>query len=594
VFGRLKSGVTVAQAQQEMSSIAARLEREHPGTNTGLSITVRPLLDKVVSGIRSTLLALMSMVTFVLLIACANVSSSMLARAAGRQQEVAVRLALGARPWQVVRQLLTESLLLASAGAVVGLALAAWGVHRLMTLVPPGSLPRQQEVGLDSGVYMAATLATLIAGVATGLVPAVQIVRPGLVQAFHGGPRGATEPRGGKRARSLLVGAQVALALVLTVGAGLMGRTMVALNRVDPGFRVDHLAVAGVSLAGTPHADPDARYAMYERIRGRLEALPGVISVSAINHLPLAGDVWNMGYTIEGRAPPAPGQRWSAVYRVVEPGYFSTAGIRLLAGRDFSSTDRGTSIPVAIISKGMADRRWPGGGALGQRLHLPGPSNLRVPLTIVGIAGDARQGDWTSPPADEVYVALAQRAAEFGLAGLTFLLRTSTDPAAAAASVPGAIGELDRGVAVSSVTTMEAVMADAIWRQRLTAQLTGAFALVALVLAGIGIYAAVGYEVTRRTREFGVRMALGGSPHQMLGLALADGLRPVLAGAALGVIVALGVSQVAQRLLFGVAALDPLAFGLAVLTILFVGAGAAWVPARRASRQDPMAALRER
>ena len=592
VFGRLKAGVTAAQAQQELAAIAARLEREHPHTNTGLSITVRPLLDKVVSGIRGTLLALMCMVTFVLLIACANVASSMLARASGRQQEVAVRLALGAGSWRLIRQLLTESLLLAAAGACVGLALAAWSVRWLMALVPPGSLPRQQDVSFDSGVYLAATAATLIAGMVTGLVPALQIVRPTLLTAFQAASRGSTDGGDRKRARSLLVAAEVALALVLLVGAGLMGRTMLALNQVDPGFRIDHLAVAGVSLAGTPHGNPGARYSMYERVTERLGRLPGVTSVSAINHLPLAGDVWNLGYTIEGRPAPEPGRRWSAVYRVVEPGYFATAGIPLLAGRDFAPTDRDTSIPVAIVSKALADRRWPGQSPIGHRLHLPGPGDRQGPVTIVGVVSNVRQGDWTSAPSDEVYVALVQRSAEFGLAGMTYVLRTSSDPAAVAATVPAAIGELDRGVAVSAVTTMEQVVADAVWRQRLTAQLTGAFALVALVLAAIGIHAAVGYAAVRRTREFGVRIALGGTPRQVQALALSEGLLPVLVGIGAGTVMAIGASRFAGHLLYGVAPIDPLSFCASIGSLLLVAAAAAWVPARRASRQDPIAALR--
>ena len=562
-------------------------------TESRCAIAVRPLLDKVVSGVRATLLALMSMVTFVLLIACANVASAMLARASGRQQDVAVRLALGASPWRVVRQLLTESLLLASAGASVGFALAVWGVHWLVTMLPAASLPRQQDVGFDLRVFAAATIATLVAGVATGLVPALQITRPGLVSAFQGGLRGATDGAHRKWVRSLLIGVEVALALVLLVGAGLMGRTMLALTDVDPGFRVDHLVVADVSLGGTPHANRAARYPMYRRISERLSALPGITYVSAINHLPLAGDVWTLGYSIEGRPVPTAGQRWSAVYRVVDAGYFATAGLPLLEGRDFSTSDREGSVPVAIINKTMADRRWPGRSPVGERIHLPGPGEVQAPITIVGVAANARQGDWTSPPSDEVYVALAQRSTEFGLAAVTFLLRTSGDPNAIAGSIPGAVAEVDRGVPVSRVTTMEDVVADALWRQRLTAQLTGVFALLALALAAIGIYAAVGYAVARRTREFGVRIALGGTPRQLQGLALFEGLRPVAIGAVVGIAIAIAASRFADRLLFGVRSTDPMSFSASVLVLLLVAACAAWVPARRASRQDPMVALRQ-
>jgi putative ABC transport system permease protein len=593
LFGRLRQGVGVDQAQQEMRTIAARLERDYPDSNTGLSITVRPLLDKVVSGIRATLVTLMSMVTFVLLIASANVASAMLARASGRRQEVAVRLALGASPWRVIRQLITESLLLASAGAAFGFALAVWGVHWLLAMLPPASLPRQQDVGFDVSVFAAATLATLIAGLVTGLVPAFQIARPSLVSGFQGAPRGATEGAHRKWLRSLLVGAEVALALVLLVGAGLMGRTMIALSDVDPGFRVDHLIVADVSLGGTAHTSPAARYPMYQRITERLSALPGVTSASAINHLPLAGDTWNLGYSIDGRPVPPAGQKWSAVYRVVQPGYFTTAGLPLLEGRDFSPADRDGSVPVAIINKTMADRRWPGQSPVGRRMRLPGPSNVQEPITIIGVAANARQSDWTSASSDEVYVALPQRSSEFGLTAMTFLLRTSVDPASVAATIPGVVAELDRGVPVSKVTTMEEVVADVLWRQRLTARLSAGFAFLALVLAAIGIYAAVGYAVARRTREFGVRIALGGTPRQVEGLALFEGLRPVVIGAIVGTAIAFAASGFADRLLFGVRATDPLAFSGSVATLLIVAACAAWIPARRASRSDPMIALRD-
>jgi putative ABC transport system permease protein len=483
--------------------------------------------------------------------------------------------------------------MLASAGAALGFALAAWGVRWLLAMLPPASLPRQQDVGFGLGVFAVATLATLVAGFATGLVPAFQIARPSLAAGLGGSLRGATESAQHKWFRSLLVGAEVALALVLLVGAGLMARTMVALSDVNPGFRVDHLIVADVSLGGTPHAASGARYPMYRLITERLSALPGVASVSAINHLPLAGDTWTLGYSIEGRALPPVGQRWSAVYRVVEPGYFGAAGLPLLAGRDFSLADGEGSMPVAIINKTMADRRWPGQSPVGQRIHLPGPGDFQGAITIIGVAADAKQSDWTSQPSDEVYVALAQRSAEFGLTAMTFLLRTAVDPGPIAATIPAVVAQIDRGVPVSKVTTMEEVVADVLWRQRLTAQLAGAFALLALVLAAIGIYAAVGYAVARRTREFGVRIALGGTPRQLEGLALFEGLRPVVAGTLIGAAIAFAVSRFADRLLFGVRPTDPLAFTGSALLLLIVAGCAAWIPARRASREDPMVALRD-
>jgi putative ABC transport system permease protein len=376
------------------------------------------------------------------------------------------------------------------------------------------------------------------------------------------------------------------------VGAGLMARTMAKLGHVDPGFRIDHVAVATVSLAGTPHADPARRQAMFLRVRERLNTLPGVKSVSAINHLPLAGDLWNLGYTIEGRPRPAPGQGWSAAYRIVQPGYFSTMELPLIGGREFSAADAASSAPVAIINKAMADRRWPGESPLGRRIYLPGPSNVEAPITVVGVAANARQSDWTSAPQDEVYLPLAQRSGEFGLSAMTFVLRTANEPEALAAVIPREIAMLDRGVAVSDVTTMSAVVSVELWRERLTAQLTGLFAAVALGLAAIGVYAVVSYSVARRTREFGVRVALGATHGSVVRLALAEALAPVLGGSAAGVIAAMAGSRLIEAFLFNVSAVDPVALGGAALALVLVAGVAAWMPAHRASRLDPVAALR--
>jgi putative ABC transport system permease protein len=278
---------------------------------------------------------------------------------------------------------------------------------------------------------------------------------------------------------------------------------------------------------------------------------------------------------------------------VVTPGYFDTMGLQLIAGRDFSSSDRDGAAPVAVINKAMAERQWPGEDPVGRRIHLPGPGEVQAPITVIGVVSNAVQGDWTSRPTDEVYVALAQRSTEFGLASMTFVLRTAVDPAAIAAAVPGAVADLDRGIPVSHAETMESVAADVLWRQRLTAQLTGAFAVIALVLAALGIFAAVAYAVGQRAREFGVRMALGGTPGHVRSIALEDGLRPVVAGAVVGIAAAVAGARFLSGLVYGVGAFDLLSFSAAVAVLLVVSACAAWVPARRASLQDPVAVLRE-
>jgi putative ABC transport system permease protein len=469
---------------------------------------------------------------------------------------------------------------------------AIWGVNWLIAMLPPGSLPRQQEVAFDVRVFAVASLATVTAGILTGLVPALQFVRTGLTGVLQDGGKGATESVGRKRIRGLLVAGEVMLAVVLLVGAGLMVRTMVKLGAVDPGFRIDDVAVAGISLAGTPHAVSAARDPMFRRIREGLSAMPGVIAVSAINHLPLSGDVWNLGYRIEGRPEPPPGQRLAAVYRIVQPGYFGTIGLPLIGGRDFSDADGASAPPVAIINKAMADRRWPGESPVGRRLFLPGMSDVQSPITIIGVAANARQWDWTSAPDDEVYLALAQRSTEFGLSAMTFVIRTALDPEGIAAAIPREVNLLDRGVAVSGNMTMRSVVAEELWRERLTTELTSSFGLVALSLAAIGVYAVVSYSVARRTREFGVRVALGATRLTVMRLALAEALPPVVLGAATGLAAAIALARLIPKLLYNVSPLDPMALGGAVLALVVVAVAAAWLPARHASRLDPVAALR--
>jgi predicted permease len=592
LFARLKDGVSVIQAQAEMTALSRRLESAYPQTNTNIAVTVLPLLDKVVSGIRPTLLAMMAMVTFVLLIACANVANTLLARASGRQREIVLRAAIGASRWQVVRQLMTESVLLATIGAIAGAALAAGGVRWLLAVLPVASLPRQHEIAFDLRVLGVAVLATLTAGVVTGLIPAIQVWKTSLVGAFQDGGKGATEGSGRKRVRRALVVAEVTLALVLLAGAGLMARTMMKLSAIDPGFEIDRVAVANVSLTGTSHTEPAARLAMFRRVRERLAGMPGVTAVSAINHLPLAGDQWTLGYTIDGRPIPGPRDRLSAVYRVVEPGYFATIGLEILHGREFTEADRQGSSPVAIINKAMADRRWPGENPLGRHIRLPGPSRVEAPITIVGVAANARQSDWTSAANDEVYVAFAQRASEFGVLTMTFVVRTSIDADRIAAAIPGEVAQLDRTVPVSETTTMAAIVGEELWRERLTAELTWIFAAIALGLAAIGVYAVVAYSVTRRTREFGVRVALGATRSSVMRLALVEALAPVAIGAVLGVSIAIASARFTQTLLFEVSALDPVALGGAALSLVAIAMAAAWIPARRASRLDPVSALR--
>ena len=331
---------------------------------------------------------------------------------------------------------------------------------------------------------------------------------------------------------------------------------------------------------------------MFLRVSERLASLPGVTAVSAINHLPLAGDTWTLGYTIEGRPLPAPGERSAAVYRIVQPGYFAAMDLPLLAGRDFTAADAPSAPHVAIVNKAMADRRWPGESPIGRRIHAAGREQRAGADHDRRCGGQRAAVRLDSAPDDEVYLAYAQRAGEFGLTTMTFVLRTAVDPASVAAVIPREIAALERSVPVTDASTMSDVVADELWRERLTAQLTGIFAAVALALAAIGVYAVVAYSVARRTREFGVRVALGATRGSVVLLALGEALRPVMVGAVLGLLLALASARFIQTFLFDISAIDPLALAGAVLALVLVAVCAAWLPAHRASRLDPVVALR--
>ncbi len=385
-FGRLRTGVTIQQAQAQMDGIARRLADQYPKTNAKLGIRVVPLLEKVVGPIRPTLLVLFGTVAFVLLIACANVANLMLTRAIARRKEIALRLAIGASRGRLVRQLLTESLTVALLGGVAGLGLASAGVRFLIFILPAGSMPRQNEIGFDLSTFLFALLATLFTGIVSGLAPAFNLSRSDLNESLKDGGRSGTQSAGHRSSHALLIGGEVALALVLLVGAGLMIRTSLKLQAVDPGFQPSHLLTLTVSTAGTKHDQPERRPLLFKQLNEALETLPGVAAVSAINHLPIGGDVWRLGYTIEGRPQPASGDEWGAVYRVVRTNYFRAMALPLTRGRDFSARDSERAPAVAIINESMARRQWPNADPIGQRIVYAGGQ----PRMIVGVVKDGR------------------------------------------------------------------------------------------------------------------------------------------------------------------------------------------------------------
>ena len=588
VFARLRDGVTLEQARAEASAVAARLASAFPATNAQLGMEVVALREKVVSGVRPTLWLLAATVALVLLIACVNVASLQIVRGSARQKELAVRAALGAARRRLVWQTLAESLVLSAAGGSVGLLLATWLLGLIGALLPAASLPVPDELSLDGAVAAFAVLLIVLTGVAAGLAPALQLSRANVQETLQDGSRGATEGVRGRGVRRGLLGLELALALALLAGAGLMGRTLLRLQDIDPGFDPRNLLTFTLSLGGTPHND--ARLQYFDRVSQVMAAVPGVAAVSAINHLPLAGDTWRFRIQPEGRPEPRPGDESSATWRLVRTGYFSTMRLRL-RGRDFDSRDRPDGLPVCIVNETMARRHWPGQDPIGRRVGV-GTSDRRW-LTVVGVSADARQSEWTGSVPEEIYAPYAQHATEFGSAELSFVVRTAGDPLELATAVQRAVWSVDSSVPISGTATMDRVIVDRLWRSRVTALLLGVFAAVALVLAALGVYGVSAYSTSRRTREIGIRVALGARPSQVVSLALGETLAPILGGLAVGCGVALALARLAASLLYGVGPGDPITFVAAAVALGVIALAAAWLPARRASRIDPAVVLRD-
>lgn len=579
VFARLKAGVTVAQAQAQMDGIARHLAGLYPRTNAQLGITVVPLKEKVIGSVRPTLLVLLGTVAFVLLIGCANVANLALTRALARRREMAIRAALGAGRGQLARTALVEMLLLGGAGALLGVLLADRAVELLSALLPLASLPRLNEITVDRTTLVFTALLAALSALLSGVVPALQSARADLNDALkEGGGRAAGDGPLSHRTRFLLIAGEIALSLVLLTGAGLMMRTMVALQAVDAGFNPHHVLTMQVALSGTGYDHDGRRAGLFRAVHNALASIPEVESASAINHLPIGGDIWRLEYTIDGR------RNLAAAYRVAMPGYFGTMRIRVIQGRDFNDHDNQAAPLVAIINEAMARRRWPGESPLGKTVHFGVTAADRAEgRTIIGIAANARQSDWTSAPDDEIYVPYYQRPDSFGLSYLTFVLRTRTDPARAVATALQAVDSVDRNVTVSDVISMERVAADQLWRPRLAASLLGVFASIALTLAAMGIYGLISYSMRRRMKELAIRMALGAGPADVVFLALREGMAPVAAGMVAGMAAALALVRFMTTLLYGVTAADPLTFGTVTIVLLFVAAVANLVPALQAA-----------
>jgi len=589
---RLRPDKTLEQAQAEMNAVYQRLAQQYPRTNAGSGVRLTPMQEMLTREIRPALLALLAAAGFVLLIACANVANLLLARAQARVKEMALRAALGATAWRVARQLLTESLLLALAGGGLGVLLGMWTLDAIRHILPEhvvNVMPAALEIGINARSLVFALAASLLTSLVFGLVPALRLSRHDLTAAIkEGGPGVGSWSR--RRAGSLLVIAEVALSALLLVGAGLTLRSLWALLHVNPGFEAANLLVMDISLPRTRYANAEQRGNFYREALGRLAALPGVKAVGAVNTLPLSTSNEGSSFVIEGRPAPAPGDVPGTDYRVINPDYFRALGIRLQSGRQFTAEDNRQAPPVTIVNQAFVRRHFPNEEPVGKRIRFGGPN---TPLAdepwhvIVGVAGDVKHWDLAANPRAESYVPLEQQPR----ASLTLAVRSGGAPAGFAAAARRQIRALDANLPMYNAQTMEQVVARSLFTQRLTTNAMLIFGAVALLLAGVGLFGLISYSVSRRTREIGIRMALGAQRGAVLRLITRQGMKLVLIGVVIGLIGAFALTRLIKSLLFGVSETDPLTFVAVALLLTSVALLASWLPARRAAKIDPMVAL---
>jgi putative ABC transport system permease protein len=588
VVARLKPGVSLEQATAELKTIEARLERDAPRYNKGYGVEVIPLRDQFVGNVRTALLVLLGAVGLVLLIACANVANLLLSRAAAREKEIALRAALGAGRWRIVRQLLTESMLLALLGSLLGLVVAWWGSSALVA-ISPRDLINLQRVGINLPVLGWTLFVSLLTGIIFGIAPALEATRLNLSDALKEGGKGSGgQGSRSNRLRSLFVIAEVALALMLLVSAGLLVKSFGRLQSIDTGFNKDNLLTMVVPLPTGKYKEEKQQVAFFRQALERIRALPGVRSVGMVNFLPLYGGLGSAtGFTIEGRPRPAPGEEPGTNVRVSDEGYFSTMGIPVLRGRNFTESEVSEQRHVIIISESLARRYFPGEDPIGKRITVE-MAEKPVPTEIIGVVGDVRYDSLVNKAEPTVYFPHAELVYEF----MTLVVRTDNDAAALAPAVQREIRSIDPDQPISDVRTMNQVMADTLARARFNTLLLTLFAALATLLAAVGIFGVMNYSVTLRTHEIGIRLALGAQPRRVLMLILRQGLVLTLIGISIGLAGAFALTRVMSSLLFGVGATDAETFASIVVLLTMVSLLACYIPARRAMKVDPMVALR--
>ena len=584
VLGRLKPGVTAAQAQSEMAALQDRLAEQYPNENKGWGIRIVSLQADMAGNVRAALLVLLGAVGFVFLIACANVASLQLARAASRRKEIAIRVALGAGRQRLLRQFLTESVLLSFIGGAVGLVLAYEALQGLIAWLP-ADLPRVSEIHVDARVLAFGLALSVLSGVIFGLAPAWHSSESRLAEALEGA-RGAGEERTSHRARNAFVIAETALAIVLLIGAGLLIRSFARLQQVNVGFNPAQLLTAQVGLPRAKYAKPEQWISFYQQTLERMNALPGAQEAAVAVPLPLSDSYINLAFEIEGRPPRAKSESPTADFVAISPNYFHVLQVPLLRGREFRGADSESGPKVCVISSSVAQQLFPNDSALGQRILIGYPTNSS--REIVGIVGDVKDSDLSARQTAQIYVPFVQNP----LWAADIAVRARGNPSSLGGALREQIRAIDSALPVAEVKPMEEAIGSSIAQPRFRTALLSLFGAAALLLAAIGIYGVLAYTVTQQTREIGIRMALGANPGRVLRLVLARGLRLAGAGTVIGVLAALLLTRLLGSLLFDVSATDPLTFAAVAGLLLAVALLACYVPARRAMRVDPMVALR--
>jgi putative ABC transport system permease protein len=590
MLGRLKPGVSFEQANAELGAIAKRLETQYPDTNSNRTMAVASLTADYVRGPRPGLIVLLAAAGFVLLLACANVANLLLVRAASRQKEIAIRMALGASRFRLIRQLLTESVLIALLGGAFGLLIAVWGIDLMRVGIPASLsrfLPGWKNVGIDGEVFVFTLVASILTGIIFGLAPALQSTKTDFNEALKDGGRTSGGGFSRNRLRGALIVAEVAISLTLLIGAGLMIKSFYEILKVEPGFKSDSVLVMDVALPRLKYEEKTARVNFYQQAVERIGALPGVQHAGATNVLPLSRSNTDAAFSVVGRPEPDKGREPLANFRVVSPHYLEAMNIPLQRGRHILETDRADTQRVTIINEFLAQQFFPNEDPLGKRLNF-GSDDEKDHYEIVGVVGNIKHESLVEKTGAEVYVPLTQEP----WYSMSIVVRAEGDPLQLAGAAQREIQAIDKDQPVYNVRTMGRVVSESLAPQRVVMGMLGVFALIALVLASVGIYAVMSYAVTQRTHEIGIRMALGAQPRDILKMIVRQGMLLAVVGVTLGLIASYWLMQAMSKILYGVSASDPLTFTAISLLLMLVAFAANYIPARRATRVDPMIALR--